>query len=80
MERFLKNEIERQIYMEKSYKLLDEEINKPPDELDELLNPEEAEEKEETILKYMEELYIADREKILEELNLITNIHTNSEN
>lgn len=67
------NEVNRQIYMENRYKSIEEEYNKPIDRIDLLISQskknetKEKEGNEETELKYMEEAYIIEKNRILEE-------------
>lgn len=69
MDEILQNEIKRQEYMEIKYKSLDEEMYKPDDEL----LVERTEESNETEMKYMEETFMTEKLKILEELGLLVN-------
>lgn len=72
IKKFLKNELDRQRYMDSRYKLLEEEYNKPPDEIELIINPPAKEKgkeeiKEETEWKYLEDAFISERTKIIEE-------------
>jgi hypothetical protein len=65
------NEIDRQEYMEYRYKSIDEEQFKP--DTDDIFEnkAEKIDENQETELKYMEEAFLSDKIKILEELGLL---------
>lgn len=71
VKKFFENELERQQYMEQRYKLLSEEISKPPDEIEQLLNNKKKQKdedtKEDTEFKYLEEEYLVERQRMIEE-------------
>ena len=68
MNEFLKNEVERQEYMEMRYKIIDEEQFKQDPE--EVVIEEKSEDKEELEMKYMEDIFNVEKLKIFEELGL----------
>lgn len=86
VKKFFDNELARQRYMDKRFKALEEEYNKPLDEIEMIVNPPEKEKgkeevKEETEWKYQEEAWIDERLKIIEEYGFeINNNEENEEN
>ena len=77
MKEILDNEIARQEDMEMRYRMIGESQFKNDD--DEVGKVEKNEEKEETEMKYAEDVYYLEKLKILEELGLITNNNDNKE-
>lgn len=87
VQNIFENEIKRQKYMDMRYKELEDEINKPLDEVDVLITgvvakpktelPEEA--KEESEMRNAEEEYLKERQRIMEEYGFddTTNIEEN---
>ena len=67
------NEIKRQKYMDQRFKLIDEEYSKPADAIDSLIQANKKEKivgedaKEETELKYMEDAYLQEKLKMIED-------------
>ena len=68
----LENEIKRQEYMEMRYKIIDEEQFKP--EIDEISGEKKEASKEEvseeTEMKYLEDAFVIEKIKLLEELGI----------
>eukprot|EP00340_Litonotus_pictus_P001863 CAMPEP_0170522126 /NCGR_PEP_ID=MMETSP0209-20121228/7573_1 /TAXON_ID=665100 ORGANISM="Litonotus pictus, Strain P1" /NCGR_SAMPLE_ID=MMETSP0209 /ASSEMBLY_ACC=CAM_ASM_000301 /LENGTH=754 /DNA_ID=CAMNT_0010809469 /DNA_START=66 /DNA_END=2333 /DNA_ORIENTATION=+ len=70
--KFFDNELARQRYMDTRFKALEEEYSKPPDEIEMLVNPPEKEKgkeevKEETEWRYLEDAFVLERQRIIEE-------------
>lgn len=68
---FFENELKRQQYMDIRYKEIDEEYNKPQDDADTLVGTEKQDKPEETNesteLRYIEDFFLEEKRKLIEE-------------